>query len=422
MLPPFNQNQFSSAFTHLRPWVVRRLVPVLAAACLSSLAPVVAAGTDTALPSTGAAALAKVRTPGIKSRAKNKFYDRQFDLSGLPEYRPLQQVSGTLRQWGNNYLKDSGLIGVWEKAFRQFHPTIRFEDKLVSSAVAFPGLISGAADLAPMGRQASWDELRSFERERADASNAGSCVEVLEIIVATGSFDVRGWTFALGVFVHKDNPISQLTMDQLDGIFGAERSGGWNGLTWDTSVARGPEKNIRTWGQLGLTGEWADKPINVYGYNFKCHFTDEFDRKVLKGSGKWNERLKIFANAAGLKPGGTLTGGGELMMSALSNDRYGIAYTGMPFLTPQTKSVDLAAQTGGPYIGLTLENVQNRSFPLARGVYYYLKREKNRPVDPKVKEFLRYLLSREGQDAIQRDAKYLPLTADAAREQLKKLE
>ena len=381
------------------------------------------AAPEAAAPTTDAAALSKARATGTRKRAERKFYEPQFDLSGLPEYQPQQRVSGTIRQWGNNYIKDSPLVNVWENGFRKYHPDIRFKDNLSSSAVAFPGLIAGVADLAPMGRQALWDELKGFEREGAEGGGEGtSNVDVVEIVMATGSFDVRGWTFALGVFVNKDNPISKLTLDQLDGIFGAERDGGWNGLTWDASVARGPEKNIRTWGQLGLTGEWADKPIHVYGYNLKYHFTDEIDKKVLKGSGKWNEKLRTYSNVAGQKADGSLTGAGELMMNDLSKDRYGIAYTGIPFLTPQTKSVPLAAKAGGPYVELTLKNVQNRSFPLTRDVYYYLKRDKGKPIDPKVIEFLRYILSREGQDAVQRDGKYLPLTAEAVREQLQKLE
>jgi phosphate transport system substrate-binding protein len=280
--------------------------------------------------------------------------------------------------------------------------------------------VSGVADLAPMGRQALWDELKGFEREGAKASDADG-IEIIEIVMATGSFDVRGWTFALGTFVHKDNPLSKMTMDQLDGIFGAERSGGWDGLNWETKVARGPDKNIRTWGQLGLTGEWADKPIHVYGFNFKYHFADEIDKKVLKGSGKWNESLKMYSNMAGLKADGSLTPAGEGMMQDLSKDRYGIAYAAMPFLTPQTKALALSTN-GGKYVELSLDNVQNRSYPLIREVYYYLKREKGKPVDPKAKEFMRYVLSRDGQAAIQRDGKYLPLTAEAAREQLKKLD
>ena len=94
----------------------------------------------------------------------------------------------------------------------------------------------------------------------------------------------------------------------------------------------------------------------------------------------------------------------------------------IPFLTAQTKPIALAAREGGPYIELTLKNVQNRSFPLTRDVYYYLKHEKGKPIDARVKEFLHYILSREGQDAVQRDGKYLPLTAEVAREQLQKLD
>jgi phosphate transport system substrate-binding protein len=389
---------------------------LLAFACCSTAA-------DTPPATTDAATLSRARAVGTKTRAQKKYYTKEFDLSGLPEYKPEQQVSGTIRQWGNNYIKDSPLVEVWETGFRKHHPDIKFKDNLSSSAVAFPGPIAGVADLAPMGRQALWDELKGFEREGAEGGAEGSSnVDVVEIVMATGSFDVRGWTFALGVFVNKDNPINQLTLEQLDCIFGAQREGGWDGLEWKTSLARDPEKNIRTWGQLGLTGEWADKPIRVYGYNFKYHFTDEIDKKVLKGSGKWNETLRMYSNVAGQKKDGSLTGAGELMMNDLSKDKYGIAYTGIAFITPQTKAVALAAKAGGPYVELTLDNVQARKFPLTRDVYYYLKREKGKPIDPKAKEFLRYVLSREGQDAVQKDGKYLPLTAEAAAEQLKKLQ
>jgi phosphate transport system substrate-binding protein len=109
-------------------------------------------------------------------------------------------------------------------------------------------------------------------------------------------------------------------------------------------------------------------------------------------------------------------------MRDLSNDPYGIAYTGMPFKTPQTKALALADKAGGPYVELTLENVQARRYPLLRDVYYYLKREKGKPLDAKANEFLRYVLSREGQAAVQRDGKYLPLTAQAAAEQRRKLD
>lgn len=372
---------------------------------------------------TDADALSKARAIGNAARKVKKFYEPQFDLSGIPEYKPDVQVSGIIRQWGNNYIQDSGLVQVWEDGFRKHHPDISFADNLTSSSVAFPGLISGVADLAPMGRQALWDELKGFEREGGAGGGEGgvSNVEVIEVVIATGSYDVRGWTYALGAFVHKDNPLKQLSMEQLDGIFGSQRDGGWDGLTWRTDWARGPEKNIRTWGQLGLKGKWAKQPIRLYGYNAKYHFQDEIDKKVLKGSSKWNEHLRAFSNVAGLKADGSLTPGGELIMQALDKDPYGIAYTGIQFLTPNTKGLALS-QSGGPAVPLTLKTVQDRSYPLLRDVYYYVKRVKGQPIAAKEREFLRYILSREGQVAIQADAKYLPLTPEMAKAQLAKLD
>lgn len=400
-----------------------RMPWTLMAVSLFLAAPLAAQESGTSAPTTDADALSKARAIGNRGRSVKKFYPPKFDLSGLPPYVPQARVSGTIRQWGNNYLKDSGLIEVWEEQFRRFHPKIRFADNLYSSSVGFPGLISGAADLAPMGRQALWDELKGFEREGAQGGEEGiGQTEIVEIVMATGSFDVRGWSYALGIFVHKDNPIAGLTMEQLDGILGGRRDGGWNGLTWDTSVARGPEGNIRTWGQLGLTGEWADKRITVYGYNSKYHFNDEIDKKVLKGSGKWNEDMRAYSNVAGLKADGSLTAAGELITNGVAADRYGLAYTGQPFANPNTRLVPLSGDGGRSFVPLELETVQNRTYPLLRDVYYYFRREKGKPVDPKVREFLRYVLSREGQAAVQADAKYLPLTPEAARTQMAKLD
>ena len=396
---------------------MRIAITALAAALILGPAPAPAQTRD-------ADALSRARAIGTKLRAVKRYYPAdKFDLSGLPSYQPRQVVSGTIRQWGNNYLKDSGLMDLWEAEFRKHHPGVSFENNLHSSAVAFPGLVAGVADLAPMGRQALWDELKGFEREGAGGGDEGtSTTEVVEIVMSTGSFDVRGWTYALAIWVHKDNPIDKLTIEQIDGILGAQRDGGWEGLTWVTSVARGPEQNIRTWGQLGLTGEWADKPITVYGYNMKYHFNDEIDKKVLKGSSKWNETMRAYSNVAGLKPDGSLTAAGELIMNGLAADKYGIAYTGTPFRRPDTKPIAISTDGGKTYVPLTIETVQSRTYPLTRDVYYYLKKTKGKPVRPEIKEFLRFVLSREGQAAIVADGKYLPLTPEAAREQLAKVE
>lgn len=402
--------------------MARHMFGALAAAGLLTAFGIVGVPAGAQAQTTDADALSKARAVGNTKRAERHFYEAdRFDLGDLPVYRPETRIDGTIRQWGNNYLADSGLMAVWQAEFRKHHPDVVFEDHLYSSSVAIPGLISGAADLAPMGRQALWDELKGLEREGAGSEGADES-EIVEIVMATGSYNVRGWTFALGIFVNEANPITGLTMEQLDGILGAQRDGGWNGLTWDTSVARGPEKNIRTWGQAGLTGKWATRPITIYGYNAKYHFNDEIDKKVLMGSGKWNETMRAFSNMAGLKADGSLTAGGELMMNGVREDVSGIAYTGVPFQQPGTRLVPLSVDGGRTYIPLTIETVRNRTYPLIRDVYYYFRRDKGKPVDPKVREFLRYVLSRDGQAAIAADGKYLPLTREVAEEQLKKLD
>ncbi len=363
--------------------------------------------------STDAGELNRARAQWLKDKAAKVYYGEKFDLSDLPEYKPERRVSGTIRQWGSNYLADSMLEGYFEEGFHAFHPNVKFENALKSTFIGIAGLYTGQADLAPMGRRATSDELQGFQRIY-DSSP-------LEITMATGSYDVPGWTFALVVLVNQDNPLNQLTLDQLDGIFGAERTGGSHGNTWDPTAARGPEKNIRTWGQLGLTGEWASKPIHVYGYNLNYHFPQFFSEVVFKGGNKWNETLKEYTNGA--KPDGSgLVSAGTLLADAVSSDPLGITYTAMRYKTLRTKAVALAAQPSSPFVAPTLASVQNRTYPLTREVYYYTKQLPGQAIDPLVKEFLRFVLSRQGQEAVERDGKYLPVTGDIARAQLKKLD
>jgi phosphate transport system substrate-binding protein len=364
--------------------------------------------------------LQKARAEGLMKRAARVYYTEKFDLSGLPEYKPAAQMSGTIRQWGSNYLADSMLEQYLEEGFRKHHPDVKFENNLSSTFIGMAGLYTKRADLAPMGRKPTWDELQAYQRVFSTMP--------VEIMMATGSYNVAGWTFALVPFVHKDNPILKLTIEQLDGIFGAERDGGWTGNEWDPGAARGPEKNIRTWDQLGLTGEWVGKPIHVYAYNLNYHFPRDFAEKVMKGGNKWNETMREFSNktrtgiAADDKDFGTLLGAGEQMVAEVARDRYGITYTGILYRKPEVKSVALAKDSSGPYVEPALETVQARTYPLTREVYYYANRAPGKTLDPLTKEYLRFVLSREGQEAVQRDGKYLPLTAEAARDQLRKLD
>ncbi len=361
--------------------------------------------------------LQKARADALKTKGLKPAYTRKFDLSGLPEYRPSRRFSGTIRQWGSNYLADSPLEGYFESAFRKYQPGVRFRNNLSSTFIGMAGLYTRRADLAAMGRRPTWDELQAYQRVFGNVP--------VEIVMATGSYDVPGWTFALVPFVNKDNPIAKLTVEQLDGIFGAQRDGGWKGNDWDPSVARGPEKNIRTWGQLGLTGEWADKPIHVYAYNLNYHFPLDFAEKVFGGGYKWNETMKEFSNR--VRPAGTtgdfgrLWSAGDQMMDALAADKYGISYTSMSYRKRAgVKTVPLAWTAAGPYVYPSVESVQNRTYPLIRDVYFYANRIGGK-MDPLVAEYLRFIVSRQGQELVQKDGKYLPLTAQAARAQLAKL-
>ena len=342
-------------------------------------------------------------------------HGQQLDLSALPAYQPQQQVSGVIRNFGSDF---GGLVKVWEAGFLKHQPGIRFDDTLPTSDAALGGLVSGVADLAPSGRELIINEYLSFY----ETFNYNP----LEITVASGSYDVKGMTWGLIIFVNKENPISKLTMKQLDGIFGAERTGGWQGLSWSPDAARSAKENIRTWSQLGLTGEWADKPIDTYGYA-PSGMSSFFELNVFHGGTKWNPNYREYVETggrevarSGLGPSVTI----ERMLGELAKNKYGIAFTAMQYgrKVPEIKPLALAAQDGGPYVEPTKENFQNRTYPLVRSIYIYLNRAPGKPIDPKLNEFLHYILSREGQQDVARTGSYLPMTADVVRTQLQKLQ
>jgi phosphate transport system substrate-binding protein len=337
----------------------------------------------------------------------------EFDLSTHPEYRPETKVSGIIRCWGNDTMVE--LMKYWEEGFRKHHPDIRFEDNLATTAIAIPALSVGVADLGVMGREVWPIELISYLKVYGGPPRT--------FTVAGGTFDVENKTWSLTIFVHKDNPITRLTMEQLDGIFGGERTGGWHETKskWIPDPARGPEKNLRTWGQLGLTGEWAHKPIQTYGFDLTgSGFSFFFAHRVFDGADKWNENLKEFV--AKTLPNGKLLNAPRQVTAALALDRYGIGFDGMQYGNDQLKAVAIAPRGGQNYIMPTRRTVQDMTYPLARSLYFVTKQPQGKPLDPNVREFLRYILSREGQEAVVREGDYLPLPANVVREELRKLE
>jgi phosphate transport system substrate-binding protein len=320
-------------------------------------------------------------------------------------------VSGVIRNFGSDL---GGMVKVWEEGFRKYHPEARFEDKFPTSDGAVGGLISGVADIGTSGREPVLTEFLSF--------NETFKYDLETIPVATGAYDIKGKTWAVVIFVNKDNPLTKLTMKQLDGIFGSERTGGYKGYKWYPDLGRSAKDDIRTWGQLGLTGEWADKPIHTYGYA-NTGMSNFFQLTVFNGGEKWNPNYREYVESD-TKMVTDENGSSYHMLSELSKDKYGIAWSGIPHAKnfPQLRPLALAANDGSIYVFPTKETVQNRTYPLTRSIFMYIKHPPGQPIDPKVKEFLRYILSREGQQDVAKHNIYLPLTAEVVREHLKRFD
>jgi phosphate transport system substrate-binding protein len=222
--------------------------------------------------------------------------------------------------------------------------------------------------------------------------------------------------------VNRENPLTQISVKQLDGIFGGARTGGYAGSVWHTEYpySRGPEENIRTWGQLGLTGEWADKPIHAGGQNLRAGATINFSDKILRGSDQFVENYRGFANY--ITPDGKVNSWSLQARRAIAQDRYALYYVSPASMGPELKELAVQGYDGGPYVSRTLETVHDRTYPLTNEQNFYFNRTPGAPVDPKIDEFLHYILSQEGQDCVQREGRYTPLMGANVREQLKKLE
>ena len=340
-------------------------------------------------------------------------YTKRWDLSKMPHYVPKEQVTGTLRIWGNNYLKDGELGDFWAEAFKKFQPGITIDWHTPTSGIAIPALSCGVADLG-MARKSVIMELLTFEQVYHHP--------VTEIAALTGSYDVYGWGPAFIIAVNKDNPLNQISMKQIDGVFGGARLGGYDGSVYHTEYpySRGPEENIRTWGQLGLSGEWANQPIHVGGQGKRGHATTVFSDLVLYGSDQFVEDYRGYNNY--IIAGGKVNSWSDQVHRAIARDKLAMFYVSPLSMGPELKELAVQAREGGPYVKRSLESCHDRSYPLTYQFYFYLNREPGKPVDPKVDEFMRFILSQEGQDCVQREGRYLPLMPADLRVQLTKLE
>jgi phosphate transport system substrate-binding protein len=290
-------------------------------------------------------------------------------------YQPHDRVQGDIRVWGSP--EDAKLVQLWAKGFRARQPDARVTAQLHGPESTIASLYTGVGDIAFVGRELrlpvenmAFQWVKLYGLTTVEVANAGNAAPRLAGNIA--------------VFVHADNPIAGLTLAQLDGIFGAEHK-------------RGP-KNLRTWGELGLPGAWRDRPIDVKAPAVDSIAAIFFRRAVLNDSFKWNAAMQEFPSEAAA-------------VAAVAHDVNAIAYARMANAQPGVRALPLAAKAGADFVALDARTAADRTYPLARSVIVAIDRKPGQPLDPKVREFLRYVLSDEGQQAVARDGAYLPLTA-----------
>lgn len=315
----------------------------------------------------------------------------------IPAYQPQTIAGGTIRSWGHVFLKK--VMASWELGFQKYHPDVTFSDNLVSSAAATGALFTDTADLGIVGREIRPLEVAGYSRVMKH--------KPFPLEVMTGSYANADKSVALGIFVHKNNPLTHLSFAQLDAIFGSEHLGG-------------ESENIRTWGQLGLTGAWANRPITVYMGELDAAPAFYFSQRVMRGSMLWNEHLHHLDDVT--RPDGTVYEAQQRIVDLLGKDEAGIALSGAGSRNPDTKLISISISDGGPYIDATTTTVGERTYPLARSVWIYTNQAPGHPLDPRVREFLRFIFSREGQELVRKEGEYLPLTPELAAAQLKRLD
>ncbi len=294
--------------------------------------------------------------------------------AGIAGYQKTSGVAGNLSSVGSDTLNN--LMTYWAEGFQRQYPNVRIQIEGKGSSTAPPALISGTAQLGPMSRVMKAEEIDEFEKKYGYKPTA--------IKVAVDG---------LGVFVHKDNPIAELTLQQVDGIFSKTRRGGG--------------KDVKTWGQLGLTGDWALRPISLYGRN-SASGTYGFFKENALFKGDYKDTVKEQPGSASVVQG-------------VTEDRYGIGYSGIGYKTSGVKTAALARKPGGPFVEDTPDSVLSGKYPLSRFLYVYVNKAPNEPANPLVREYVKFMLSKEGQETVVKDG-YLPVAKQIVDEELAKLQ
>ncbi len=295
--------------------------------------------------------------------------------TGLPEYSKVPGVSGGLSSIGSDTLNN--LITLWAEDYKKLYPNVQIQVEGKGSGTAPPALISGTAQLGPMSRAMKSSELDEFEK-----------------VFHYPPTEIKVAVDALAVFLHKDNPLAELSLEQIDAIFSKNRR-------------RGGGKNIVTWGELGLTGEWASKPISLYGRN-SASGTYGFFKEAALQNGDFKDTVKEQPGSASV-------------VQSISVDKYAIGYSGIGYRTAGVKALKIASDAETVATEPSAQNAFDGSYPLARYLLIYINKNPTKPAQLVVQEFIRFILSKAGQKTVEKDG-YYPLTTELAAEGLKSID
>ncbi|HKI34768.1 MAG TPA: PstS family phosphate ABC transporter substrate-binding protein [Gemmataceae bacterium] len=314
-----------------------------------------------------ALALALGFVPGVPGEEKKDSKEEKTTVKvdeKVPEYKTVGGVSGELKTIGSDTMNN--LAALWAEGFKKAYPNVKVEIEGKGSATAPPALIEGTAQFGPMSRPMKQQEIDKFEAKFG-----------YKPVALQTSIDM------LAIYVHKDNPIKSLTMPQVDAIFSKTRKAGH-------------DSDIRTWGDLGLTGEWADKPISLYGRN-SASGTYGYLKEHALLNGDYKDAVKE-------QPGSSS------VVQGVASDKYAMGYSGIGYKTADVRAVPLAKNAKSKAIEAIAENAYKGEYPMARFLYLYVNYKPNGELDPLRREFIKYVLSKQGQQDVIKDG-YFPITA-----------
>jgi phosphate transport system substrate-binding protein len=293
----------------------------------------------------------------------------------IAPYQKVSGVSGNLSSVGSDTL--ANLMTLWAEEFKRNYPNVNIQIQAAGSSTAPPALSESTSNIGPMSRQMKSKEIAMFEQKHG--------YKPTKVAVAID---------ALAVYVHKDNPVKGLSIPQVDAIFSSTRK-------------CGHKADISTWGEAGITGELADKTIQIYGRNSVSGTYGYYKKKALcKGD---------YKSSVNEQPGSAS------VVQSVSASLNGIGYSGIGYKTAGVKAVPLTKKEGGAFIEANPENAVNGTYPLSRLLYVYVNKAPNKPLEPVVQEFLKLVLSEKGQQDVAKDG-YIPLPATIVAKELAKIQ